>query len=231
MNRNHQIVPVDYLFNNDLKYLQGGILTMTYTTSITKTNAAQYDLQGIKDMVPNIWSPVKVSYDKYALWGISHWRQERKTFYGYVRGLESSHDVYSIKHILVVTRAEVMKKHGYGYLREIGVRRADNDLYTFKEGDFPPISWAMMFLTLCSPEAWLFKRESKIFNWESKVTRRRSTNKLMRSDELYKFSDGTLTRLRTSLDNVTKNIRIGVPAKEKMEFLGKEKSSYHDQGD
>ncbi|GJY01573.1 hypothetical protein Tco_0359725 [Tanacetum coccineum] len=33
-------------------------------------------------------------------------------------------------------------------------------------------------------------------------------NRLMRSDELYKFSDGTLTRLRTSLDNITKNIRM-----------------------
>ncbi|GJX85600.1 hypothetical protein Tco_0336374 [Tanacetum coccineum] len=98
MNRNHQIVPVDYFFNNDLKYLQGGILTMTYTTSITKTKAAQYDLPGIEDMVPNIWSPVKLAYDKHV---------------------------------------EVMQKHGYGYLREIEVRRADNDLYTFKEGNFP----------------------------------------------------------------------------------------------
>ncbi|GJU78702.1 hypothetical protein Tco_1275772 [Tanacetum coccineum] len=136
MNGNRQIVPVDYFFNNDLKYLQGGISTMTYTTSITKTKAAQYDLQGIEGMVPNIWSPVKVAYDKYALWGISHWRQQCKTFYGYARGLESSHDVYSTKRILAVTRVEVMKKHGYGYLREIEVRRADNELYTFKEGDF-----------------------------------------------------------------------------------------------
>ncbi|GKC85428.1 hypothetical protein Tco_1141145 [Tanacetum coccineum] len=31
---------------------------------------------------------------------------------------------------------------------------------------------------------------------------------LMRSDELYKFSDATLTRLQTSLDDITKNIRI-----------------------
>ncbi|GJS42475.1 hypothetical protein Tco_0567518 [Tanacetum coccineum] len=54
MNGNSQIVPVDYFFNNDLKYLQGGILTMTYTTSITKIKAAQYDLPGIEDMVPNI---------------------------------------------------------------------------------------------------------------------------------------------------------------------------------
>ncbi|GJY48659.1 hypothetical protein Tco_0438615, partial [Tanacetum coccineum] len=37
------------------------------------------------------------------------------------------------------TRVEVMQKHGYGYLREIEVRRADNDLYKFKEGDFPQL--------------------------------------------------------------------------------------------
>ncbi|GKB41044.1 hypothetical protein Tco_0885986 [Tanacetum coccineum] len=109
MNENHQIVPDDYFFNNDLKYLQGGISTMPYTTSITKTKAAQYDLSGIEDM----------------------------TFYGYARGLESSHDVYSTKRILAVTRVEVMRKHGYEYMREIKVRRADNELHTFKEGDFP----------------------------------------------------------------------------------------------
>nr|GEU32190.1 transposase, MuDR, MULE transposase domain protein [Tanacetum cinerariifolium] len=109
MNRNRQMVPVEYFFNNDLKYLQGGISTMTYTTSITKTKAVQYDLPGIKDM----------------------------TFYGYARGLESTHYVYSTKLILAVTQVEVMQKHEYWYLREIEVRRADNDLYTFKEGDFP----------------------------------------------------------------------------------------------
>ncbi|GJX05790.1 hypothetical protein Tco_0193722 [Tanacetum coccineum] len=54
----------------------GGVLTMTYTTSTTKSKAAKYDLPGIEDMVSNIWTPVKVTYDRYALWGISHWRQQ-----------------------------------------------------------------------------------------------------------------------------------------------------------
>ncbi|GJR80944.1 hypothetical protein Tco_0151729 [Tanacetum coccineum] len=136
MNGNHQMVTVDYFFNNDLKYLQGGISTMTYTTSITKTKVAQYDLPGIEDMVRNIQSLVKVAFDKLTLWGVSHWSDQRKTFYGYARGLESSHNVYSTKHILAVNQVEVMRKHRYGYLREIEVRRADNDLYTFNEGDF-----------------------------------------------------------------------------------------------
>ncbi|GJU96323.1 hypothetical protein Tco_1321079 [Tanacetum coccineum] len=137
MSGNRQKVPVDYFSNNDLKYLQGGVSTMTYTTSITKTKAAQYDLSFIEDMVPHIWVPVKVAYDKHALWGISHWREQRKTFYGYARGMQSTHDVYSTKCILAVTQVEVMRKHRYGYLKEIVVRRADNDLYRFKEGDFP----------------------------------------------------------------------------------------------
>ncbi|GJT89531.1 hypothetical protein Tco_1078376 [Tanacetum coccineum] len=72
MSGNRQKVPVDYFFNNDLKYLQGGVSIMTYTTYITRTKAGQYDLPGIEDMVPNIWIPVKVAYDKHALWGISH---------------------------------------------------------------------------------------------------------------------------------------------------------------
>ncbi|GJW83783.1 hypothetical protein Tco_0156928 [Tanacetum coccineum] len=63
-----QRVPFEYFINNDLKYLEGGVSTMTYTASTTKTKAAQYDLPSIEDMVPNIWSPVKVAYDKYALW-------------------------------------------------------------------------------------------------------------------------------------------------------------------
>ncbi|GKF18538.1 hypothetical protein Tco_0063456, partial [Tanacetum coccineum] len=62
-----QRVPFEYFINNDLKYLQGGVSTMTYTTSTTKTQTAQYDLPGIENMVPNIWSHVKVSYDKYTL--------------------------------------------------------------------------------------------------------------------------------------------------------------------
>nr|GEX16723.1 hypothetical protein [Tanacetum cinerariifolium] len=47
---NHQSVPVKFFINNDLKYLQRGILTMTYTTSTIKTKATQYDLPGTRDM-------------------------------------------------------------------------------------------------------------------------------------------------------------------------------------
>ncbi|GJV28956.1 hypothetical protein Tco_1385404 [Tanacetum coccineum] len=54
-----------------------------------------------------------------------------------MKALQSRHDVYSMKHILAVTHVKVIRKHGYGYLKEIVVRRVENDLYRFKEGDFP----------------------------------------------------------------------------------------------
>ncbi|GKD40776.1 hypothetical protein Tco_1260983 [Tanacetum coccineum] len=54
---NRQIVLVDYFFNDDLAYLQGGSTDRTYMTSLTKTKAAKYDLPGIENMKLNISKP------------------------------------------------------------------------------------------------------------------------------------------------------------------------------
>ncbi|GJX12963.1 hypothetical protein Tco_0204721 [Tanacetum coccineum] len=102
-----------------------------------KTKAAKYDMEGIEDMVPNLWSPIKVAYDKYAALGISHWGPKHQRFYGYVINRKSRHDVYSTMRILSVTRVTVNEWYGYGHLKEIIVRRADQKLYKFMEGDFP----------------------------------------------------------------------------------------------
>ncbi|GJX88626.1 hypothetical protein Tco_0340640 [Tanacetum coccineum] len=51
----------------------------------------------------------------------------------------------------------------------------------------------------------------------------------MRSDELYKFSDGTLTRLLSSLEDITKNIDIEYLSKRRWSNLEK-KDLFHDQG-
>ncbi|GJV95064.1 hypothetical protein Tco_1546641 [Tanacetum coccineum] len=88
MSGNCQKVPVDYFFNNDLKYLQEGAL---------KT-----------------WFKI----------------------YGVLLKLPMINICYGESHI-GENNVEVMRKHGYGYLKEIVVRRADNNLYIFKEGNFP----------------------------------------------------------------------------------------------
>ncbi|GKF00043.1 hypothetical protein Tco_0023393, partial [Tanacetum coccineum] len=67
MDRGRQVVPVDYFINNDLDYLRGGSSSKKYTTSTTKTKDAKYDIPSIEDMVPSLWSPVKLAYDRHAV--------------------------------------------------------------------------------------------------------------------------------------------------------------------
>nr|GEX81342.1 hypothetical protein [Tanacetum cinerariifolium] len=47
----------------------------------------------------------------------------------------------------------------------------------------------------------------------------------MRSDELYKSSDGTLTTLRTSLSDITKNIRMEYLPKRRWSMLEKKRAN------
>ncbi|GKC03327.1 hypothetical protein Tco_0994937 [Tanacetum coccineum] len=100
---------------------KGGSTNRTYTTSLIKTKAPKYDLPGIEDIVPNLWSPIKVPYDKHALLGTSHWGPKRQRFYGYASKRVSKNDVYSTKRILAVTNVKINVWYGYGHLEEIEV--------------------------------------------------------------------------------------------------------------
>ncbi|GJT90775.1 retrovirus-related pol polyprotein from transposon TNT 1-94 [Tanacetum coccineum] len=95
--RGRQVIPFDHFINNDLEYLKGGSLSQKYTTSLTKTKAADYGhVKWIEDKVPrSIWSPAQVVYDKHAYWGTYHWGPKRQRFYGYATNMETSKDVYS----------------------------------------------------------------------------------------------------------------------------------------
>ncbi|GKA46155.1 hypothetical protein Tco_0738951 [Tanacetum coccineum] len=266
MERGRQVVPVDNFINNDLGYLRGGSSNRKYTTSITKTKAAKYDIQGIKDMVPSLWSPVKVSYDRYVVWEISHWGPKRQRFYGFVSNKVYKHDVYSTKRIIVVTKVKVMKWNNYGYLEEIEVRREDQQLYKFKEGDFPrlhlhDIKDMLLFLVqkklsnlerdvifdlglalrMFTRRIFILKRVEdlqlgvKSYQKKLNITKpetfrsdisnripytacnnpqgiiykdKYKRNKLIRMDELYKFSDGTLTSVRSVLHDINSNLRM-----------------------
>nr|GEX97659.1 hypothetical protein [Tanacetum cinerariifolium] len=57
--RGHLTVPANFFFNNDLEYLRGGSTNRLYKASTTKTKAVKYDVEGIEDMVPKSWSPIK----------------------------------------------------------------------------------------------------------------------------------------------------------------------------
>nr|GEV36505.1 hypothetical protein [Tanacetum cinerariifolium] len=112
--RGRQIIPQDFFINNELDYLKGGDLSRRYSTSVTKTKAATYEIKWIEDLGP-----------------------KRQHFYGFVANMSSSKDVYSRKRIITVTRLTIMKKYDYNHLEEIQVHREDKKLYKFREGGFP----------------------------------------------------------------------------------------------
>ncbi|GKE93238.1 hypothetical protein Tco_1574333, partial [Tanacetum coccineum] len=132
----HLTVAVDYFFNNDLEYLKTSDPEKTHTTSITKTKAARFEIGGIKDITPTLWSTIKHAYDKDAAKRIKHWGERRKLWYRSQMNKFSKHNVYSTQKILGVKSVSVKKLHGYGHLEEVMVKRADQKLYKFKEGDF-----------------------------------------------------------------------------------------------
>ncbi|GJU68311.1 hypothetical protein Tco_1254570, partial [Tanacetum coccineum] len=177
-----------------------------YTTSVTKTKAADYGhIKWIEDLVPNtMWSQVPVDFDKHALWGISHWGRKRQQFYAFAN---------------------------YKHLDCIIVRRDDDKLYKFKEGDLKRLCIQYiedMLLLVQGKLTNLTVEERLAFNVSLRISdlKRREAysaysnlrgfiyqnkdkkNRLMHIDELHKFSDGTLNDVRTALNDRLKGIRM-----------------------
>nr|GEZ50980.1 hypothetical protein [Tanacetum cinerariifolium] len=198
--------------------------------------------------------------------GFSHWRRKRQQFYGFAVNRESARDVYSKRRIIIVTELKIVEWHNYKHLDWIMVRRDDDKLYKFKEGDFKrlriqDIEDMLMLLVqgkltnLTVEERFAFNVSLRMFTRSVVIQRRvedlqlgvgsyqkklnltkpdtyRSNlkrkeayiaysnprgfiyqnkdkkNRLMRIDELHKFSDGTLTDVRTALDDRLKGIQM-----------------------
>ncbi|GJR51867.1 hypothetical protein Tco_1402388 [Tanacetum coccineum] len=138
--------------------------------------------------------------------GISHWGRKRQQFYGFAVNRESARDVYSKHRIIAVTKLEIVEWHNYKHLDWITVRRYDDKLHKFKEGDFKRLCIQdiedMLLLLVQGKLTNLTVKERIAFNNKDKK------NKLMRIDELHKFSDGTLNDVRTALNDRLKGIRM-----------------------
>ncbi|GKC02209.1 hypothetical protein Tco_0993819 [Tanacetum coccineum] len=137
------------------------------------------------------------------------------------------HDVYSTKRILSVISVKVNEWYGYGHLEEIVVKRADQQLYTFKE-----VHLTASYFSLFSRRTIIQERVEdlqlgvKSYQKKLNLTKPRTRDvdisrrpayttlsnpqgviyedklkrkRFMRADELHKFSDGTLILVRDTL--------------------------------
>ncbi|GKC09750.1 hypothetical protein Tco_1001360 [Tanacetum coccineum] len=75
---------VDFFFNKDLEYLKKRSTERRYASSLTKLKATWYEIEGLEDMIPNLWIDSKEKYDINAAIGIHHW-VDRQFSYGYLK--------------------------------------------------------------------------------------------------------------------------------------------------
>ncbi|GKC17390.1 hypothetical protein Tco_1014172 [Tanacetum coccineum] len=164
--RKHPRVPFEYFINDNLKYLQGGVSTMTYTTSTTKTKAAQVSHIGEKNAVTH----VKIN------------------------------DIEDI--LLLVVQNRLTNLSGDDVADFINVTKPD----TIR----PDLRKRHPYTPYKDPQGFIYVDDYK-------------RNRLMRTDKLYKFSDGTLTRLLSSLEDITKNIDMEYLPKRRWSTLEKKR--------
>ncbi|GJW09644.1 retrovirus-related pol polyprotein from transposon TNT 1-94 [Tanacetum coccineum] len=223
-----QVIPQDYFINNDLEYLKGGDLSRRYSTFVTKTKVATYEIKWIEDLVCNLWSPVKVIYDKHAYLGTSHWVEvcrEDQQLYKFIEGnftrlrLQDIEDMLLLlvqhkltnliiderydlnvalrmftKRIVIQRRVEDLQLGVKSYQKKLNLTKPD----TFRSN----LRNRTTYTTYSDPKEVIYKDQN-------------NKNRLMRADELHKFSDGTLNDVRTALHDIASGIR--------MEYLPKRK--------
>nr|GEV36672.1 hypothetical protein [Tanacetum cinerariifolium] len=237
--RGRRVIPFDHFINNNLEYLCGGVSSQKYTTLVTKTKSADYGhIKWIKDLLlRTMWSQV-----------------------------EYARDVYSKRRIVAITELQIVEWHNYKHLDWIIIRRDDDKLYKFKEGDFKRLriqyieDMLLLFVqgkltNLTVDERLTFNVSLQMFtrsiiiqrrvedlqlgveSYHKKINLTKSDthrldlkrkeaytaysnprgfiyqkkdkqNRLMRIDELHKFSDSTLNDVRTALDDRLKGIRM-----------------------
>nr|GEZ87304.1 hypothetical protein [Tanacetum cinerariifolium] len=164
-NRGRHVILFEHFINNDLEYLRGGASSRKYTTSVTKTKAADYGhIKWIEDL-----------------------------FYGFTVNQESALDIYSKRRIIAVTELKIMEWHNYKYLDWISIRRDDDKIYKFKEGDFKRLGLQdiedILLLLVQGKLSNLTVEERFVFNVSLRI-------------------DGTINDVRNALDDCLKGIRM-----------------------
>ncbi|GJS61608.1 hypothetical protein Tco_0656392 [Tanacetum coccineum] len=149
----HRIVAADYFFNNDLEYLKTSDPEVTYTTSIMKTKAAQYEIKGIEDMVSK-FSKQNV-YSTKAILGMKSVSVKKLHGYGHLEEIvvkRSDQQLYKFKEcdfsdivdfivaLCMFTRSLILKRRVEDL--QLGVENLDkqkrvlraDELYKFLDG-------------------------------------------------------------------------------------------------
>ncbi|GJU17655.1 hypothetical protein Tco_1145621 [Tanacetum coccineum] len=166
----------------------------------------------IEDKVSRIWSPIKVVYDKHAYSGTYHWGPKHQKFYGYASNMETSKDVYSRHMIIALNNLNLEEWYALNvalrmFTRRIVIQEHVEDLQLGVESYQKKINLKNPDIYRSNPRRmtpYTTYPDIQGIIYEDEMNK----NRLMRTDELHKFSDGTLNHVRTALNDIALGIKM-----------------------
>ncbi|GKC63476.1 hypothetical protein Tco_1096074, partial [Tanacetum coccineum] len=196
--RRRQVILFDHFINNDLAYLSGGVSSHTYATSVTKTKAADYaNRESARDVYykRRIIAVIKLQIVEWHNYKHLDWitvrRDDDKLYTFKERDFKwlRLQDIEDMLILLVqgkLTNLNV-EDRVKSYQKKLNITKPDMYRSDLKRRD--------AYTAYSNPRGFIYQNKEK-------------KNKLMRIDELHKFSDGTLDDVRTALNDHLKGIRI-----------------------
>nr|GEV85583.1 hypothetical protein [Tanacetum cinerariifolium] len=192
----------DYFLNNDLEYLKSSDPEITYTTSITKTKPARYKIVGIEDTVLTLWSTIKHAYEKDAT-------KECDFVDLHLNDIEdmlilvAQHKLFHLNESDIVDFIVALRM----FTRSLIIKRRVEDLQlivksyqkklniTAPQQTFSELEFKKLYTSSYKPPGVIYEDLNK-------------QKRIIRADELYKFSDGALKKVRDEIHHRVLDFRL-----------------------
>ncbi|GKA12922.1 hypothetical protein Tco_0692468 [Tanacetum coccineum] len=227
-----------FFFNKDLDYLLTGDKERKIALSISKLKAARYLDFGLEELVPSLWVESERDYDISAAYGITHCvisvKVYKKYGYNYLREIilrRADYKEYKISekdfknlhpndfedlfllniqeklNHLPKTDKTSLHTAVNMWIRNLVIRNRVGDLQLGIESYQTKINLERPNWDAAD---YYFKEDYTIVPKPRAVVYRdrNDQRKLMRLNELHKFSDGTLTRVMEKLDHMVKDFHL-----------------------
>ncbi|GJU12512.1 hypothetical protein Tco_1134908 [Tanacetum coccineum] len=193
--------------------------------SISKLKAARYLDFGLEELVPYLWVKSEREYDISAAYGITHWWFRRKEFYinkhSEPSDREADRSPMRILNVNIFCSYSFQEKLNHlpktdktslhtavnMWIRNLVIRNRVGDLQLGIESYQTKINLKRPNWDAAD---YYFKEDYTIVPKPRAVVYRdrNDQRKLMRLNELHKFSDGTLTRVMEKLDHMVKDFHL-----------------------
>nr|GEY16128.1 hypothetical protein [Tanacetum cinerariifolium] len=197
------VIYLQFQMEEYLEYLRYGSNGSSPALSISKMKVASYPDFGLKLLMSEqIWIDDMCTYDISAKYGFSHWWFNRQKFYiDRYDSLPRQKEVRSHMRFLSVVRIKAYLR--YGDFEDLNLLLLQGHLGHLPGSDKQMLSTAVKLWTRTLVIRQLVE-DFQLVVFPIKNNKR----KIMRFNEIYKFSDGTLTRILEALAYRVKEFKI-----------------------